>query len=67
MVSYWANFTATGDPNGKGLPRWEAYNPKSNDGKAMVLGDTVAFGPQVDSPRLTFLDKQFATLQAKLK
>ena len=32
MSSYWVNFIATGDPNGKGLPQWQAYNTK-NDGK----------------------------------
>ncbi len=65
MTSYWANFFATGDPNGKGLPKWDAYNMKTNDGKAMVLGDTVEFGPQIDVPRLQFFDKAYAAEQAK--
>ena len=65
MTSYWANFIATGDPNGKGLPKWEAYNMKSTDGKAMVLGDTVEFGPQIDVPRLAFFDKFYAVEQTK--
>jgi para-nitrobenzyl esterase len=65
MTSYWANFIATGDPNGKGLPKWDAYNMKTNDGKAMVLGDTVEFGPQIDVPRLAFFDKFYAMEQTK--
>jgi para-nitrobenzyl esterase len=65
MTSYWANFIATGDPNGKGLPVWSAYNAKSNDAKAMVLGDTVQFGPQIDAPRLAFFDKFYAIEQSK--
>src|SRR5206468_9984036 len=28
MLSYWANFAKTGDPNGKDLPLWEAYNTR---------------------------------------
>jgi para-nitrobenzyl esterase len=65
MTSYWANFIATGDPNGKSLPKWDVYNMKTNDGKAMVLGDTVEFGPQIDVPLLAFFDKFYAIEQTK--
>jgi para-nitrobenzyl esterase len=60
MSSYWANFAATGDPNGKGLPAWPAYGTKKNDGKAMVFGDGVEFGSQIESVRLKFFDKFYA-------
>jgi para-nitrobenzyl esterase len=36
MASYWANFAAKGDPNGKGLPVWPAHSEK---GVIMELGD----------------------------
>jgi para-nitrobenzyl esterase len=26
MLSYWTNFIKNGNPNGKGLPDWPAYN-----------------------------------------
>ncbi len=64
MSSYWANFIATGDPNGKGLPAWQPYSAK-NDGHAMVFGDTAQFGPQIDTPRLVFFDKYYAVFEKR--
>jgi para-nitrobenzyl esterase len=64
MSSYWANFIASGDPNGKGLPAWQAYSAK-NDSQGMVFGDTVQFGPQIEMPRLAFFDKYYAVAQKR--
>jgi len=65
MSSYWVNFAATGDPSGKGLPNWPAYNAKGNDAKAMVFGDTIEFWPQIEAPRLAFFDKYYAVVQTR--
>jgi para-nitrobenzyl esterase len=65
MSSYWVNFAATGNPNGKGLPEWPVYKAKNGD-KAMVLGDTVEAGPAIDPAMLAFYDSYYAKLSAGL-
>jgi len=50
LSSYWANFAANGDPNGKGLPSWPAVGEEP---EVMELGDkTTPIRPQA-APRST--------------
>ncbi|RYF13578.1 MAG: carboxylesterase [Oxalobacteraceae bacterium] len=43
MMSYWINFTVTGNPNGKGLTAWPAF--RSADPKVLKLDDVTAVKP----------------------
>ena len=36
ISSYWVNFAKTGNPNGAGLPRWEAFSP--DDASTQQIG-----------------------------
>jgi para-nitrobenzyl esterase len=65
MSSYWVNFAATGNPNGKGLPQWPAYNEKKGD-KNMVLGDTVMAGQGIDPGMIAFYDSYYTKLRSGL-
>jgi para-nitrobenzyl esterase len=58
LSSYWVNFAATGDPNGKGLTKWAAYREPSDI--AIELGDKIAPVPALHKAALDFLDGYFA-------
>jgi para-nitrobenzyl esterase len=66
MSSYWVNFAATGNPNGKGLPEWPAYSEKKG-AQNIVLGDTVMVGQGIDPAMLAFYDSFYAKLKSSLK
>jgi para-nitrobenzyl esterase len=64
MTSYWVNFAASGNPNGKGLAEWPAYDDNKNP-QPMVLGDHIGVGSGIDSTVLTFFDGFYAKQSAK--
>ena len=57
MSSYWVNFATTGDPNGKELPAWPAFDPKAD--LVMGFGDKVEAVPLPHKPELDFWEAYF--------
>jgi len=55
MQSYWVNFATTGDPNGKGLPRWIAYDLK--DEAYVEFGDVVQVRNHLLKEQLDFIEQ----------
>ena len=62
MIAYWANFAATGNPNGRGLPPWPAYDSKTD--LTMELGDHIGARPVPNKAQLDFL-KNFLDKDAR--
>jgi len=58
LSSYWMNFAANGDPNGKGLAKWPAYDDKKS-AAPMVLGDQAAVGPAPNQAQLAFFESVY--------
>ncbi|MBZ5606875.1 MAG: carboxylesterase family protein [Acidobacteriia bacterium] len=63
LSSYWVNFATTGDPNGKGLARWPAYQEKTD--LALTLGDQIEAGEIPHKAALDFLDAYFARQRSR--
>ncbi len=55
MSNYWVNFAKTGDPNGKGLPKWTPYN--ASDEPYMDFGDVVQVRNHLLKEQLDFLEQ----------
>ena len=58
MATYWTNFAKYGDPNGKGMPRWPAFNDKNP--QLMYFAGTPHTGPIPNEEGLKALDGYFA-------
>ena len=54
MSTYWVNFATTGDPNGKGLPKWTPYDQKGEP--YLELGDAVQTKTHLLKSQLDFLE-----------
>jgi para-nitrobenzyl esterase len=55
MSSYWVNFAGTGDPNGKGLPQWAAYDLATES--YLEFGDSVTLRHQLLKRQLDFVER----------
>ena len=63
MSSYWANFAKTGNPNGPGLPKWTAWDGKTE--AVMELGDHFQAIPLADQPKVDFWKRFYETQPAR--
>ena len=57
MMTYWANFVKTGDPNGEGAPVWEKH--EMGDEKCMLLSAQPHMGDVPRKEQAAFIQKTF--------
>ncbi|RYZ31416.1 MAG: carboxylesterase family protein, partial [Sphingobacteriales bacterium] len=58
MLEYFANFVKTGNPNGKGLPKWPAVSP--NETEVMIIDVNTRAEKEKNRSRYLFLDQAAA-------
>jgi para-nitrobenzyl esterase len=59
MSDYWVNFAATGNPNGNGLPHWEACTPDNL--KAMIFDTEIECTGLPNAELLDFLEGYYSS------
>jgi para-nitrobenzyl esterase len=59
MNTYWANFAKTGNPNGKGVPVWPAYDTKNEEILDVELEGKAVGKPDPRKARLNVIEKAF--------
>jgi para-nitrobenzyl esterase len=55
LSSYWVNFAKTGNPNGKGLPEWKAYDARQAN--ILVVRDEIKEEVGLYRKQMEFLEK----------
>ena len=59
MNTYWTNFAKTGNPNGKGLPLWPAYDIQKEEILDVDLDGKVVSKPDPRKARFNVIEKAF--------
>ena len=61
MSDYWVNFARNGNPNGTGLPEWNAYDPTNEN--VMILDTEIGQKTLPDKAKLSFWETYYESLK----
>jgi para-nitrobenzyl esterase len=63
MSSYWVNFVRSGNPNGRGLHPWPAF--EKADSQVLYIGDPITIGGVADVNSLKVFDAVYTIVRGK--